>query len=73
MPDLSAIVRQLKKERADAQQFVARLDAALQVLGRLGTGNSSRRGRRKLSLAARKRIASAQRARWAKVRKQKAT
>ena len=39
MSDLSAVVRQLKKERANAHQMVARLDAALRALKHLGTGN----------------------------------
>jgi hypothetical protein len=72
MANLGAIVQQLKKERANAQHVVARLDAALRALMHLGSGNSSSRPRRKMSVAARKRIAAAQRARWAKVRKQKA-
>jgi hypothetical protein len=71
MPDLSAVVRQLKKERANAQQLVARLDEALRVLKHLGRGSSTH-PRRRLSLAARKRIAAAQRARWAKAKKEKA-
>jgi hypothetical protein len=72
MGNLSAVVQQLEKERANAQGVVARLDAALKVLRRLDSGNSSSRPRRKMSIAGRKRIAAAQRARWAKVRKQKA-
>jgi hypothetical protein len=71
MANLSAVVQQLKKERANAQGVVARLDAALKALGHLGSGNFSSRPRRKMSAAGRKRIAAAQRARWAKVRKQK--
>ena len=73
MSDLSPVVRQLKKERADAQQLVARLDAALRAPKHLGTGSSFRGGRGRLSVAARKKIAAAQRARWAKVKKQKAS
>ena len=71
MANLAVIIQQLKKERANAQAVVTRLDAALEALGHLGSGNSSSRPRRKMSVAARKRIAAAQRARWAKVRKQK--
>ena len=52
-------------------------DKAITALGRVmkaGSGGSSSngRGKRKLSVAARKRIAAAQRARWAKVRAKKA-
>jgi hypothetical protein len=72
MANLSAVVQQLKNERANAQRVVERLDAALKALRHLGTRNPVSRPRRKLSAAARTRIAAAQRARWAKVRKQKA-
>ena len=72
MPDLSDVVRQLKKERDNAQQLVARLDEALKALKHLGGGVSAPR-RRRLSVAARKRIAAAQRARWAKFKKEKAS
>ncbi len=72
MANLSAVVQQLKQERANAQRVVGRLDAALKALRHLGTGNSVLRPRRKLSAAARRKIAAAQRARWAKVKKQKA-
>jgi hypothetical protein len=71
MANLAVIIQQLKEERANAQGVVARLDAALKALRHLDSGNSSSRPRRKMSAAARKRIAAAQRARWAKVRKQK--
>jgi len=71
MSDLSAIVRQLKKERANVKQRVARLDEALGALKHFD-GGSSTHPRRRLSLAARKRIAAAQRARWAKAKKEKA-
>ena len=72
MPDLSDVVRQLKKERDNAQQLVASLDAALRALKHLGGGVSAPR-RRHLSVAARKRIAAAQKARWAKYKKEKAS
>ena len=71
MPDLSDVVRQLKKERDNAQQLVARLDEALKALKHLGGGSTPRR--RRLSVAARKRIAAAQKARWAKFKKEKAS
>jgi hypothetical protein len=67
MANLVEIVRELQKERDEAASTVDRIDAALAVLnnGSLvttgGTGN-------RLSVAARARIAAAQRARWAKVR-----
>ena len=73
MLTLTTAVRQLKQERARAQKEVEKLDAAIRVLsGLTGTKRGLRRGRagvgkrRTMSAAARKRIAAAQRARWAK-------
>ena len=66
MADLSAVVAQLKAERA-------KLDKAIAVLSGLdGRTGSSGGGRRKLSPAARARIAAARRARWAKFKAKKA-
>jgi len=65
MGDLSAVVQQLRKERERAQEEVCRIDAALAALGSLGV-NGSKRGRRTMSAAARKKISLAQKARWAK-------
>jgi hypothetical protein len=61
MTDLGAVVAQLKKERD-------KLDRAIAALS--GVGGSGR-GRRKLSAAARERIAAAQRKRWAKFKAKK--
>ena len=72
MPNLSGIVQQLKTQRDRAQKEVERLNAALMALGNLGSqsGGLGRvrtdKGRKSLSVAARKKIAAAQRARWAK-------
>ena len=73
MLNLTGVVRQLKKERERAQRQVERFDVALKVLGGLGSLNGRFRGvrmvaqkRRTMSPAARKRIAAAQRTRWAK-------
>ena len=72
MPNLGGIVRELKTQRDRAQGEVERLNAALTALGNLGSGNrrSSRvpaaRKRKPMSAAARRKIAAAQRARWAK-------
>jgi hypothetical protein len=58
-------VGQLKKEKANLRRQLDRVESALAVLGKLnGTGGP----RRILSASARRRIAAAQRARWAKVR-----
>jgi hypothetical protein len=67
MANLAGVVQQLRKERDWAARTVEQLDAALAALD----GDSFRRRtgtRRKISAAGRARIASAQRARWAKAR-----
>lgn len=68
MANLAGVVQQLRKERDRAVRTVEQLDAALAALNgssyRMKTGT-----RRKISGAGRARIAAAQRARWAKVRR----
>jgi hypothetical protein len=75
MLNLSKVVRQLKQERDQTRAKLGRLDTALKLLEDVGTaGRNSAPGRaaasggrrRTMSAAARKRIAAAQRARWAK-------
>ena len=73
MLNLTNVVRQLKMERDQTQRKLEQLNAALKVLGslggvsrRLGGGQTAGKKRRPMSAAARKRIAAAQRARWAK-------
>ena len=67
MADLAGVLKELEQERA-------RLDQVIQVIGNLvgrnGTGIriKTRRSKRTLSAAARKKISLAQKARWAKVR-----
>jgi hypothetical protein len=77
MAQLGRILRQLRAQRAGAQAEVDRLDRAIEALsdverkaGRAGV--PTRGGPRHMSAAARKRIADAQRARWAKIRAAKA-
>ena len=65
MTDLGAVLAQLKKERDKLDRAIA----ALSGLG--GKSGGGRTGRRRLSVAARKRIADAQRARWAKFKAKK--
>ena len=65
MTDLGAVLAQLKKERD-------KLDRAITALsGVTGGKTGGRTGKRRLSAAARKRIADAQRARWAKYKAKK--
>ena len=71
MADLTKALRQLREERNRTQNHLRRLDEAIVVLGKVvsGSGRGQKNGRhapRKLSVAARKRIADAQKARWAK-------
>jgi hypothetical protein len=69
---LESVVSQLRVERTSLVNQLRHVDAALSVLGKLDGGRSyTKPRRRKLSAVARKKIAAAQRARWAKVRRQK--
>jgi hypothetical protein len=82
MANLSGVVEQLKAARAEAVKEVERLDVAIAALGNVGgsghRGRTARgvstaepaRIRRTMSASARRKIAAAQRARWAKVRQQ---
>jgi len=63
------ILAQLKAERDKAAQQVSALDTAIRALSGLNS-TGARPGRRTMSAAARARIAAAQRARWAKVKRQ---
>jgi hypothetical protein len=68
---MQSVVGQLQKERMRLEQELHRVTAALTAFGKVyleGSKGKPRRKRRTLSVAARKRIAAAQRARWAKVR-----
>ena len=66
---LESIVSQLREQRTNFVSQLRHVDAALAVLGKLDGGRSYTKPRR-LSASARKRIAAAQRARWAKVNRQ---
>ena len=79
MVNLAQVIKGLRAERSRAQKEVVRLEKAIAALGKLD-GTARRQAqrnetgkRRKLSVAARKRISRAQRARWAKIRQQKVT
>jgi len=62
MTDLGAVLAPLKQERD-------KLDGAIAALS--GVGGAGRTAKRRMSAAARKRIADAQRARWAKFKAKK--
>jgi hypothetical protein len=64
MENLNDIMMQLQAERD-------RIDAAIKVLRGIGAISGKQGKRRTLSVAARKKIAAAQRARWARVKRAK--
>jgi hypothetical protein len=78
MLNLAQVVKGLRAARSRAQKEVRRLEKAIAALGRLAGNYRRQAGRnetgkkRKLTAAARKRISQAQKARWAKLRQQKA-
>jgi hypothetical protein len=72
MRNISEILGDLQTERKSAGQQIKTLDEAIAAIrGLVGNHAGSRGNRRKLSAAARKKIAAAQRARGAKVKQQK--
>jgi hypothetical protein len=73
MSNLAKVVAELRQQRDEAQKELKQLEGALAALGspdglgrRSRTSRSSGTKRRTMSAQARKRIAAAQRARWAK-------
>ena len=68
MRGIEAIVSQLRAQRADFIDQIGHIDAALIVLGKLDGTRVSQVPVRTISAAGRRRIAAAQRARWAKIR-----
>jgi hypothetical protein len=68
---LESVVSQLRIQRTNLVNHLKHVDAALSVLGKVNGGKTHAEPRRTLSRSARKKIAAAQRARWARVRAQK--
>jgi hypothetical protein len=73
MANLQSALQQLREERKQAEQQIETLDRAISALEGIGGRSSglTRNGRRPtrvVSAAARRRMAKAQRARWARVR-----
>jgi hypothetical protein len=68
MANVSSIIGQLKQERDRVERQLTGLNAAIRAFGRVYGGGKPSRKRRKMSLGARKKIAAAQRERWAKFR-----
>jgi hypothetical protein len=71
MGTVSSIVKQLKRERDKVERQLSGLNAALSAFAGVYAGTKPTLKRRKLSAQARARIAAAQRARWAKVKREK--
>jgi len=68
---VGTVINQLQSERARLESELRRVSAALTAFGKVymrGGKAAAPRKTRKISAAGRKRIAAAQRARWAKVR-----
>jgi hypothetical protein len=78
MPNLIEVVRNLREERVRTAKEVAKLDRAITVLSKLTRSNgltiatAKTTKRRTLSAAARRKIAAAQRARWARWKEKQA-
>jgi hypothetical protein len=73
--EITEIIKTLQTERAQTQKELAKLDKVISALrGLSGTTSTppSNGMRRTLSAAARRKIGKAQKARWAKVRQQRA-
>src|SRR5215469_1251450 len=68
MMNLSSVLKQLKQERDKAERHLAGLNVAIAAFTGVYRGKPAPT-RRKMSAAAKERIAAAQRARWAKWRK----
>lgn len=72
MANLDNVLQQLRDERSRTQQQLQQLDSAISVLEGVGGNNShartSSRAGRVVSALARQRMATAQRARWARAR-----
>jgi hypothetical protein len=69
---MHTLVSQLQKERTRLEDELHRVTAALTAFGKVYLhGSKGTRTKRTISAAGRKRIAAAQRARWAKIRAKK--
>ena len=67
---LVSVVSQLREERTNLVSSLRHVDAALSVLGRLNGRKTQVQPTRTISASGRRRIATAQKARWAKVKAQ---
>ena len=67
---LESIVSQLRIQRTILVNTLRHVDSALSALGSLNVRNNHAQPRRAISASGRRKIAAAQRARWAKVKSQ---
>ena len=65
---MQTLVQQLQREQARLQRELSGVTAALAAFGRVYLSGAKPAKRRTMSAAARKKIAAAQRARWAKLK-----
>ena len=66
---MQSVVSQLKKERTQLESELHRVTAALRAFGKVYLrGGKPSRKKRTISAVGRKRIAAAQKARWAKIK-----
>jgi hypothetical protein len=73
MGNLGSALQQLRAERKQAQSHVEKLDQAISVIDSLngfGTFGTTKQPGRIISAASRRKMAQAQRARWARARKE---
>ena len=74
MGNVSKIVKQMKKEREKVEKQLSALNLALSAFVGSYYGNGAKPPKKRtMSAAGRKRIAAAQRARWAKIKAKKKT
>jgi hypothetical protein len=75
MSEIATVLEQLQRERNRLTAELRQLDQAIRALakvgGKAGAKSRTRHATRSMSVAARNRIAAAQRARWAKFRASK--
>jgi len=73
MSNLTGALQELREERKQAQAHVEKLDQAISVIESLNGSGTSRNGNRPtrvMSAASRRKMAAAQKARWANARKE---
>ena len=73
--DVVEMMRTLRAERSHTRKELKKLDKVISALGELSSNNltpNTNRKRRKMSASARRKIAAAQRKRWAKFHQQRA-